>query len=274
MRQKKLFSLILAVALAFSMLTGCGDDKAATESTTASTTEATEVTTEATEATTEATEVATEAESETETEAAADDNKAAAEQLLKDLTGTYQELWPVILADEYQQIWLDDCKELVGEENAQAAYEKMASMVTGTVYGEDAVKAYADGNGVYDCEFTQGVSKLEFDGETSTIKGYDKDGNELFAHTYHYVGMEDIRGLYEYESDDADSGEFTYFCIAPDTSATTYHIELRYGSDLTALGQYDAGDYAYWLGSGISTDYDQTMIENCIKLFCTENLSE
>ncbi len=274
MRQKKLFSLILAVALAFSMLTGCGDDKAATESTTASTTEATEVTTEATETTTEATEVTTEAESEEETEAAAEDNKAAAEQLLKDLTGTYQELWPVILADEYQQIWLDDCKELVGEENAQAAYEKMASMVTGTVYGEDAVKAYADGNGVYDCEFTQGVSKLEFDGETSTIKGYDKDGNELFSHTYHYVGMEDIRGLYEYESDDADSGEFTYFCIAPDTSATTYHIELRYGSDLTALGQYDAGDYAYWLGSGISTDYDQTMVDNCIKLFCTENLSE
>lgn len=274
MRQKKLFSLILAVALAFSMLTGCGDDKAATESTTASTTEATEVTTEATEATTEATEVTTETESEEETEATAEDNKAAAEQLLEDLTGTYQELWPVILADEYQQIWLDDCKELVGEENAQAAYEKMASMVTGTVYGEDAVKAYADGNGVYDCEFTQGVSKLEFDGETSTIKGYDKDGNEMFSHTYHYVGMEDIRGLYEYESDDADSGEFTYFCIAPDTSATTYHIELRYGSDLTALGQYDAGDYAYWLGSGISTDYDQTMIENCIKLFCTENLSE
>lgn len=53
----------------------------------------------------------------------------------------------------------------------------------------------------------------------------------------------------------------------------TYHIELRYGSDLTALGQYDAGDYAYWLGSGISTDYDLTMIENCIQLFCTENLS-
>ena len=86
--------------------------------------------------------------------------------------------------------------------------------------------------------------------------------------------MEEVRGLYEFESDDADSGEFTYFCIAPDTNDTTYHIELRYGSDLDALGQYDAGEYAYWLGSGISTDYDQTMVENCIKLFCTENLSE
>ena len=82
--------------------------------------------------------------------------------------------------------------------------------------------------------------------------------------------MEDIRGLYEYESDDADSGEFTYFCLAPDTNTTTYHIEFRYGSDLDALGQYDAGQYAY----GISTDYDQEMIENCIQLFCTENLSE
>lgn len=260
MRQKKLFSLILAAALAFSMLTGCGDNKAATESTAVSTTASA---TEATEAKTEAT-----------PEAKSDAKQAEAEQLLKDLTGTYQELWPVILADEYREIWLNDCKELVGKKKAQAAYEKMASMVTGTVYGKDAVKAYADGNGVYDCEFTQGVSKLEFDGSTSTIKGYDKDGKELFSHTYHYVGMEDIRGLYEYESDDADSGEFTYFCIAPDTSATTYHIELRYGSDLTALGQYDAGDYAYWLGAGISTDYDQTMIEKCIKLFCTENLSE
>lgn len=37
---------------------------------------------------------------------------------------------------------------------------------------------------------------------------------------------------------------------------------------------YDAGAYAYWLGSGISTDHDQEMVENCIRLFCTENLSE
>ena len=103
---------------------------------------------------------------------------------------------------------------------------------------------------------------------------YDSEGKEVFSHTYHYVGMEEIRGLYEFESDDADSGEFTYFCIAPDTNDTTYHIELRYGSDLEALGKYDEGDYAYWLGSGISTDYDQTMVENCIELFCKENLSE
>lgn len=267
MKYKKILGSLLAVAMSFSMLTGCG--KTTTSDAQASNdTEVTESTTD-TEDTTDADTTADDA---TDSEST-DDNETAANQLMKDLTGTYQELWPVILDEQYEQVWLDDCKELVGEENAQAAYEKLASMVSGTIYGQEAVDTYTDGNGVYDCSFTEGVNTLEFDGDTSTIKGYDADGNELFSHTYHYVGMEEVRGLYEYESDDADAGEFTYFCIAPDTTATTYHIELRYGSDLTALGQYDAGDYAYWLGSGISTDYDQTMIENCIQLFCTENLS-
>jgi hypothetical protein len=100
------------------------------------------------------------------------------------------------LADEYQQIWLDDCTALVGEENAEAAFEKLSSMVTGDVYGEDAVEAYANGGGAYFCGFTNDLATLTFDGETSTIFGTDKDGNELFSHTYHYVGMEPMRLLY------------------------------------------------------------------------------
>lgn len=91
---------------------------------------------------------------------------------------------------------------------------------------------------------------------------------------FHYIGMEEIRGLYIYESDDADSGEFTYFCMAPDTMATTWHIEFCYGSDLDALKQYDAGEYAYWLASGIPVDCSEEDINNYINLFCTENLSE
>lgn len=208
---------------------------------------------------------------ETKTDA---DNEADANQLLKDLTGSYQELWPVILADDYTQTWIDDCKEIVGEDNAEAAYEKLKSMVTGEVYGEEAVEAYKDGSGAYFCGFTQDMATVEFDGDTKTIKGYDKDEKELFSHTYHYVGMEETRGLYEFESDDADSGEFTYFYLAPDTNDTTYHIEFRYGSDADALEKYDAGDYSYWLASGISTEYDEKMVDDCIQLFCEENLSE
>ncbi len=274
MKKAKYFNLFLVSALTLSMAVGCGN-KAATDDTNAAQsiaeTNDTAATGEETEA---ATDDAADNDANSEDTSSEDENEAAAKQLMMDLTGTYQELWPVILDAEYEQTWLDDCAALVGEDNAQAAFDKLSSMVTGELYGEDAVTAYADGNGVYDCAFTQDVKTFEFDGATSTIKGYDADGNELFSHTYHYVGMEEIRGLYEYESDDADSGEFTYFCMAPDTNTTTYHIEFRYGSDLTALGQYDAGDYAYWLASGISTDYDQTMIENCIELFCTENLSE
>ena len=165
--------------------------------------------------------------------------------------------------EKYQQIWIDDCTELVGEENAEAAYDKLASMVSGTIYGEEAVEAYKDGDGVYDCSFKEGVNKLEFDGSDSVIKGYDSEGKEIFSHTYHYVGIEEVRGLYEFKSDDADSGEFTYFCIAPDTNDTTYHIELRYGSDLEALGKYYEGDYAYWLGS--AQVFQQTMIRQWLR---------
>lgn len=206
-------------------------------------------------------------------ETASDENAQAAEKLLADLKGSYRELWPVILADDYKQLWLDDSAKLVGEENAEGAFEKMSSMVTGTVIGKEAVEKYADGGMAYCCEFMQNVDEFTFDG-SNTISGKDADGNELFKHTYHYIGMEDIRGLYIYESDDADSGEFTYFCMAPDTMATTWHIEFRYGSDLDALRKYDSGNYAYWLASGISVDCTESDISSCIDLFCTENLSE
>lgn len=121
MKQKKLLSLFLALTLSFSVLTGCGN----TNDKDTQPTDAPAV-----------------------TDTAADENKVAAEKLLKDLTGSYQELWPVILDSKYTQTWLDNCAALVGEENAQAAYDKLSSMVTGTVYGEEAVKAYANGGGL------------------------------------------------------------------------------------------------------------------------------
>ena len=254
MKNKKVTRMFLSCALGFCVLFGYGSTSSAAETLqNTSTEEDNQDDSEASEST-------------------AQDDQEAAEQLLTDLKGTYQELWPVILADEYNQLWLDDSAAIVGDDNAEAAVEKMSSMVTGTVTGEEAVETYKDGNMAYDCDFLQDVDQFTFDG--TTISGSDKDGKELFKHTYHYEGMEKTRGLYIYESDDADSGEFTYFCIAPDTMDTTWHIEFRYGSDLDALGQYDAGDYAYWLAAGISTDYTQEDIENCIQLFCTENLSE
>ena len=244
MKQRKTLCLILAFVLSLSLLVGCGNNDTVSDNSQGSSSVSEQV----------------------------DENQAAAEQLLLDLKGTYEELWPVVLADEYQPYWLEVSTGIVGEENAQSAVDMMQGMVTATIYGEEAAEAYKDGGGAYDCSFLQGVAQFEFDG--TAIKGYDESGNEVFSHTYHYVGMEEIRGLYEYESDDKDSGEFTYFCLAPDTSETTYHIEFRYGSNLEDLGKYDDGPYAYWLASGISVDWDEEMAKNSIELFCTENLSE
>lgn len=256
MKQKKeLMRLVLTCALAVSLLSGCGN--------------AGSTISETKEATSRISDVQT---TKAEKESITDKNQEAAEKLLTDLEGTYQELWPVILADKYNQLWIDDSTAIVGEENAQAAVKKISSMVTGTVTGEEAVKAYKDGNMAYDCEFLQGVKQFTFEG--TTISGKDENGNEVFKHSYHYVGMEKTRELYIYESDDADSGEFTYFCIASDTMKTTWHIEFRYGSNLDELEKYDAGKYAYWLAAGISINYAQEDVENCIQLFCKENLSK
>ena len=273
---KRILSAAAVLALSASLLVGCSSGTASSVPVSASS--AAESTVSSVEET---------------ASSAVDENEAAAAQLLNDLTGSYQELWPVILADEYKQTWLDDCTALVGEDNAEAAFEKLSSMVTGELakpftkyccmlasnhtrnilsfFEDTGIPLTLDHVGF--CGFTNSLAILTFDGETSTISGTDKDGNVLFSHTYHYIGMEPVRGLYEFQSDDADSGEFTYFFLAPDTSAETYHIEFRYGSDAEALSQYDTGEYAYWLASGISTDCDQTMIDNCIELFCTENLA-
>ena len=113
MKQKKLLTLFLTVATSFSMLVACSNATFAESTGTATVTESTNT---------------------TDKKQKADENQDAAKQLLVDLTGSYQELWPVILDEKYQQIWIDDCTELVGEENAEAAYDKLASMVSGTIY--------------------------------------------------------------------------------------------------------------------------------------------
>lgn len=149
---KRILSAAAVLALSASLLVGCSSGTASSVPVSASS--AAESTVSSVEET---------------ASSAVDENEAAAAQLLNDLTGSYQELWPVILADEYKQTWLDDCTALVGEDNAEAAFEKLSSMVTSDVYGEDAVKAYANGGGAYFCGFTNDLATLTFDGETSTI---------------------------------------------------------------------------------------------------------
>ena len=206
----------------------------------------------------------------------AEDDAATAAQLLEDVKGTYVALFPVITAPEYDQLWLDPCAAVVGEEAAPEVAEMLKAACNGTIYGQEAVDAFGDGsNGAqFDCLFINGVDQIIFDG--ATISG-SLEGEEVFSHEYAYVGPLSLAGMmdgYLYETADTDAGEFRYFCMMPDTPATTYHLEFRYGSDVDALKQYNEGPYAYWLAAGFPVDADESMIENVVTLFCEENLAE
>ena len=209
-------------------------------------------------------------------ENADDDTAAAAEKLLEDVSGTYEALFPVITSPEYDQIWLDSCAAVLGEEAAPAAAEALKAACNGTIYGQEAFDAYGDGsNGAqFDCLFINGPAQIVFDGKK--ISGLDENGATVFSHEYSFVEPASIAGMmngYLYRTEDADAGEFEYFFLLPDTPDTTFHTEFRYGSDPEAMMLYNEGPYAYWLAAGILADRDE-QVQNVIDLFCTENLAE
>ncbi|MBQ6373862.1 MAG: hypothetical protein IJJ45_05165 [Clostridia bacterium] len=209
-------------------------------------------------------------------EAAEDEAASAAAQLLEDVKGTYVALFPVITAPEYDQLWLDPCIEAVGEAAAEEVAGALKAACNGTVYGQEAIDAFGDGsNGAqFDCLFINGVDRITFDG--TTISGAF-EGSQVFSHEYAYVGPLSLAGMMEgylYETSDADAGEFRYFYMMPDTPASTYHLEFRYGSDVDELAKYNEGPYAYWLAAGLPEDADEELIGNVIALFCEENLAE
>lgn len=201
-------------------------------------------------------------------------SKEAAARLLDAVSGEYTEYFPIALEQQYASVWSDTCAEVVGKDKAEAACDQLRKFCDGTIYGLEAEKAYKDREdaALFDCHFINGVVSISFNGDK--ISGVDKDGKQVFSHSYSFVGYDKDTGFYEYKSKDKNEDEFTYFCLLPDTPATTYHIEFRYGKDLKALMNYKEGNYAYWMAAGILKDADQLMITNSIKLFCTENLSE
>lgn len=208
-------------------------------------------------------------------EAAAVDESAEAAALLEAVRGTYEPLFPVITKPEYDQLWLDPCMAILGEEAAPVMAEALQSACNGTIYGQEAIDAFGDGSqeAQFDCLFIGGVSAITFDG--NAISGADDSGNPVFSHEYAYAGKLSLGGMMEgylYETADEDAGEFQYFFLMPDTPATTYHLEFRYGSNTDDLAKYNEGPYAYWLAAGFPADADQQMIENVIALFCLENM--
>ena len=71
---------------------------------------------------------------------------------------------------------------------------------------------------------------------------------------------------------DENAGEYRYFVSRSDNPADTFHLEMRFGSDLNDLLDFFTGAYAYTMPAAILTDASDELIEQCIALFVTENL--
>lgn len=201
-------------------------------------------------------------------------SEGAAVRLLSSVNGTYIPLFSVNMKDEYKQVWEDTTRSVIGDEGVDEAVAMLRGFCAGEIYGDEAVSAYsADPDSAqFFCGFTEGVAEITF--ADGTISGVNEGGAELFSHEYSFCGYDSDLGFYEYQSADADSGEFTYFYLLPDTPDSTFHIEFRYGSDQAELSKYTDGKYAYWMGAGILKNCDDDMVKNGIELFCTENLAQ
>lgn len=193
---------------------------------------------------------------------------------LSQIPGTYVELFPELSKEEYHDTWLSIVTPLVGEENAEDAISMLLNMCMGSLYGEEAIAKYTDDpdSMQFNCYFLGGVAKMTIEG--NTISGVDANGNEIFRHEYAPIEVENNEnGFLFYQSQDAESGQFTYFAFSPDTMADTYHLEFRYAEDTADLMSWFEGAYAYWNVGAIAEDYTEEEITGAITLFGTENLS-
>ncbi len=211
------------------------------------------------------------------TESEQSDDKSSFD--LSALDGTYIELFPEFMKDEHKDWWTEYINAYETDpETVEKYYKMLTESYIGTVTGQEAVDTYTGDSFKFDCFFENDIDTITVDGDF--ISGSDAKGNEVFSHEYSYV--KDIDALYGdtvrenyfhlYKANDEDAGKFSYFAFTDDTPANEYHIEFRYGDNLDDLPLFLNGEYAYWMASGISQDYDEEMMRNCIKLFVDENV--
>ena len=149
------------------------------------------------------------------------DQSAIADDYLTTISGTYVELFPELSKPEYRTIWID------------ATTDMLLGMCMAEPYGSEAAEKYAadPDSTAFNCYFLGGIDKFVMDDHT--ITGLDEQGQEVFSHTYQLLDKENENGFIFYQSEDENSGQFTYFAFSPDTMETTYHLEFRYSEDLS-----------------------------------------
>ena len=203
------------------------------------------------------------------------------DELLPRLNGTYIDLFPEFAREEYRETWLESMAALnIEGDAAEAYYTMMTAGFMGTLKGQEAIDAYSadPASVVFDCYLENGLKSFTVDGDV--FYGADADDSEVFRHAYHYLESVDVTyygmpvgvQFRVYVTDDEDAGMFKYFAFSDDTIAETQHIEFRYGASLDGMGSYTDGEYAYWLAGAINSNYKDSQIQDCIRLFVNENL--
>ena len=125
-----------------------------------------------------------------------------AEDYLSGISGTYVELFPEMAKSEYRNLWIDAATPLVGEDNAESATDMLLGMCMAEPYGEEAVEKYAadPDSTAFNCYFLGGVEKFVMSGDT--ITGLDAQGQEVFAHTYQKLDVDNENSFLFYQSED------------------------------------------------------------------------
>lgn len=195
---------------------------------------------------------------------------------------------PTIFKAEYDELWKKYCSQCGYADNSADTADFLKASISAETWGPTAKQ----GQTTFNCELhPTGNEVLTF----SVDNGVYKLNDGTNTYTYDYLGIsymgarEDWHAImpnyvpegfvvsYDcavYKAKEDNAGEYKYVMLLPDTPEETYHIEFRYGSDIDALQKALSGQYSFWLAAGIPQNADETMIDNVIKLFVTENLNK
>ena len=203
------------------------------------------------------------------------------EDFLNEVKGEYVPLFiGGIFNSEYDHYWHDYTAAVVGESMADMCVGIMKQAIGATTYGDEA------GDDFF-CGYTEDVAKITFGGNDGTKVTFTKNNGKKITHDYAFVKIASATGTVEgqemgyegclYKSKDGNKDEFAYIFMCPDTPATTYHLEFRYGSSEEEILKLTEGKYKNWLSAGFPADaFDdpqEIMIQKVIALFVVENLA-
>ena len=213
-------------------------------------------------------------------EPAAQETTTIGKDFLKNVIGEYQPLFEGATFDaKYDHYWHDYSAAVAGESSADICAAMMKKGIGATTYGPEAGENFF-------CGFAADVVTISFAGTDGNEITFTKKDGSTVKHTYEYVKDVPATGVVEgqdwsvdgylYKSKDDNKDDFTYVYMCPDTPATTYHLEFRYGDTEENVLKMTEGKYKNWLAAAISTaamkDPKETEIQKVIALFVLENV--